>query len=198
VRVTAVLAGAALAAGLAGCGSGAAHPGGGTSAAAGRSGSQQQATARRPADPLASSPLRVLTTLDGARLCSVLSQAQARRIMGTTVQAPVYGKVSTLGIHCRWIRPGTAGLGPDELYLGISTVLDWADARQADKLLQARHAGVDGHPALAAGPLRTMAWAQVDVALGGAHDPVAEFRAPTMAEAMVMARDGTEGVLARG
>jgi hypothetical protein len=193
----AALAAAVAAAVLAGCGSGPAA-GAGATASPGTTGSQRQAAGRPATNPMAASHLRILTTLDRAQLCSVLSAAQAQKIMGVVIETPQYGTAGKLGIFCRWIRRGTAGLGPDELYLGISTVADWAAAEQVDKLIQARPVTVDGHPALAAGPLRTMTWAQVDVALGGPDDPVAEFRGPAMAMAMAMARDATEQVLARG
>ena len=43
-----------------------------------------------------------------------------------------------------------------------------------------------------------MAWAQVDVALGGPGDPVAEYRAPTMPEALALARTATPHIISMG
>ena len=150
------------------------------------------------ANPLASSPLKVLTTLSQAQLCAALSTSEATRILGSAPRAPVYGRSPGLGIYCRWPRRGAAGSGPDELYVGISSVMDWGEAQEVDKLLHAAAVVVDGRPALTAAPLPAMQWAQVDVALGGAGDPVAEYRAPTMTEALAMARAATPHILAMG
>ncbi|HEY2287503.1 MAG TPA: DUF3558 family protein [Streptosporangiaceae bacterium] len=192
-RPAAVLtATAMLAAGLAACGSQASagrHP---AAASATASGSDQEASSGKAShNPLAKSPMRILTTLDQARLCAVLSTAQATRILGSAPQAPLYGKEPGLGIYCRWPAKGAAGLSTNELYVGISSIIDWAGAQAVDKLLKARPVTVDGRPALSAGPLPAMQWAQVDVALGKAGDPVAEYRAPTMAKALAMAQAAT-------
>jgi hypothetical protein len=189
----ALAATAVLAAGLAACGSQAAaghHPAAAASATA--SGSDREASSGKAGhNPLAKSPMRILTTLDQARLCAVLSAAQATRILGSAPQAPLYGKEPGLGIYCRWPAKGAAGLSTNELYVGISSIIDWDGAQAVDKLLKAKAVTVDGRPALSAGPLPAMQWAQVDVALGKAGDPVAEFRAPTMAKALAMAQAAT-------
>jgi hypothetical protein len=84
--------------GLAGCGSA------GRGAAAGTSGGTPSAAASQPRpasagktrNPLDSSHLKILTTLDAAKLCAVLSPAEARRILGTDVAAPAYGSAPGL------------------------------------------------------------------------------------------------------
>jgi hypothetical protein len=57
---------------------------------------------------------------------------------------------------------------------------------------------VAGHPALLATRPGVGTRAQVDVALGGGNDPVAEFRAPTMASARALARAATPHIIALG
>jgi hypothetical protein len=195
-----VAVGVLAAGGLAGCGSA------GRGAAAGTSGGTPSAAASQPRpasagktrNPLDSSHLKILTTLDAAKLCAVLSPAEARRILGTDVAAPAYGSAPGLGVYCRWLKRAAPLSTPDNLYVGISSVIDWAGARKVDELIAAKPATIDGHPALAGGPLKAMAWAQVDVALAGADDPVAEFRAPTMAMARAMATAATPHILSMG
>lgn len=183
--------------GLAGCGS---QGGTGPTAAASAapSGSDRQASSGKARNPLAKSPLRILTTLSRAQLCAALSTPEATRILGSRPQAPLYGREPGLGIYCRWPKRGAAGLSTDELYVGISSIVDWAGAQQVDKLLHAKSVRVDGRSALTAGPLPAMAWAQVDVALGGPGDPVAEYRAPTMPEAVDLARTATPHIISMG
>ena len=122
--------------------------------------------------------MRILTTLNRAQLCAALSTSEATRILGSPPRRRSTASESGLGIYCRWPKRGAARLSTDELYVGISSVVDWTGAQQVDKLLHAKPVTVDGRPALTAGPLPAMQWAQVDVALGGAGDPVAEYRAP--------------------
>jgi hypothetical protein len=43
-----------------------------------------------------------------------------------------------------------------------------------------------------------MPWAQVDVALGGPDDPVAEYRAPDLAQAVELAQTATPHILSKG
>jgi hypothetical protein len=43
-----------------------------------------------------------------------------------------------------------------------------------------------------------MIWSQVDVALGGTDDPVADYRAATLAQALRMATTATPHLLAMG
>lgn len=194
--LAAVLAAAvvlAVSAVLAGCGSGGAPAASGTSSRS----SPGTAGASAPADALARSPLRVLTRLRHSQLCSVLSAAQAARILRTPAGTPAYLHTE-LGNTCQWVRRGAQAAGSDELYVGISSVVDWTGAQAIDRLLRTRQVRVDGHPGLAAGQQARLTWAQVDVALGGPHDPVAEYRAPTLAMAVAMARTATPHVIALG
>jgi hypothetical protein len=181
---------AMLGGGLAACGSPA--PAGHRAAASPTtSGSDREASSGKGHNPLAKSRMRYLTTLDQARLCAVLSTAEAAKILGAAPQAPLYGQEQGLGIYCRWPKHGATGLSTDELYVGISSIIGWSGAQAVDKLLRAKSVQVGGRPALTAGPLPAMQWAQVDVALGGADDPVAEYRAPTMAQALALAKAAT-------
>jgi hypothetical protein len=183
--------------GLAGCGS---QGGTGHSAAASpaASGSDREASSGKGGSPLAKSRMRILTTLSRVQLCAALSTSEATKILGSRPQAPLYGREPSLGIYCRWPKRGAAALSPDELYVGISSVVDWAGAQQVDKLLHAKSVQVGGRSALTAGPLPAMEWAQVDVALGGPGDPVAEYRAPTMAQALALARTATPHIVSMG
>lgn len=195
-RPAAAAAALALGLGLAGCGGhGAASP----AASPGAGGTLKQASGQRDRNPLQSSRMLVLTTLDSTRLCAALSSAEATRILGTAIRKPAYGKIPRLGIYCRWIRHGVpVTTTTDELYVGISAVIAWAGTQQVDKLMHARPVRVDGHPALAAPPRGPVTWAQVDVALGGKNDPVAEYRAPTLAMATELAATATPHLLAMG
>ncbi len=194
---------AALAAGLAGCGSQGgtagqgATPGRGTATASpAATGSDREASG---ADPLAHSRLKVLTTLSAAQLCAALSTAEATRILGSAPQPPQYTRApGGPGIVCRWRKRGVPALSTDELYAGISARADWAGAQQADKLLHATPVTIGGHPALKSGPRPAMPWAQVDVALGGPDDPVAEYRAPDLAQAVELAQTATPHILSKG
>jgi hypothetical protein len=188
--------------GLAGCGSqgGTGHPAAASPAASGSaSGSDREASSGKDGrNPLAKSRMRVLTTLSRARLCAALSTSEATKILGSRPQAPLYGREPSLGIYCRWPERDAAALGTDDLYVGISSVIDWAGAQEVDKLLHAKSVQVGGRAALTAGPLPAMQWAQVDVALGGPGDPVAEYRAPTVAQALALARAATPHILSMG
>jgi len=180
----------AVAVTLTGCGS----AGSGAAAPAGT-----PAAGSTPGDSLALSHMKVLTKLNQAQLCGVLSAAQARRILGAKAARPVYAKVNKLGISCQWLKKEGGALTASSLYVGISSVVNWTGAQALDhRLLRTTPARIDGHPALAAGVQGKVSWAQVDVALGGAHDPVAEYRAPTAAEALALARAATPHILALG
>jgi hypothetical protein len=192
---------AALAAGVAGCGSQGGTAGQSTATASpAATGSDREASSGQAGhDPLARSRLKVLTTLAQAQLCAVLSTAEATRILGAVPQVPRYSRApGHLGISCRWLKRGVPAVSTDELYVGVSAIIDWDGAQQADKLLHATPVTIGGHPALKAGPRRATQWAQVDVALGGPHDPVAEYRAPAMAQALEMAQLATPHVLSMG
>lgn len=182
------LAGAALAVAvmLAGCG-GSARPGAPSHKLAGGSAT----------DALALSHMKVLTMLSRSRLCSVLSSRQAARILRAQAHE-VYTHRSGVGVTCQWIRSGGSRLGVHQLYVGISATINWTGAQAVDRLLRSQRLTVDGHHALAATRRGNSAWAQVDVALGGDHDPVAQYRAPTMAEALALARAATPHILALG
>jgi hypothetical protein len=147
---------------------------------------------------LATSRLKVLTKLKKSQLCGALSPAQAARTLGAATAPPAYSHRLGLGATCEWIKKGAASVSDDELYIGISTIVDWTGAQAVDKLLHTSSVTIGGHPALAANKQARLDWAQVDVALGGDHDPVAEFRAPTMASALALAKAATPGLLAMG
>jgi hypothetical protein len=193
----ATVAAAALIVGLAGCGSSSGGSGasGGSSSSA-PTGSTSQAAAGSGA--LAKSHLRVLTKLKRAQMCGVLTTATATRILGATPGKPLYTSQQGLGTACEWIKKGASATSPDELYVGVPMIVDWAGEQAKDKPLHAKSVKIAGRAALTIAPHPRVPWAQVSVALGGAHDPVAEFRAPTMTGAMALARDATPHLIAMG
>jgi hypothetical protein len=196
-RPVLVLAGAALAAAvtLAGCGG---------SDGTGAPHARHSLAGGSATDALALSHMRVLTTLSRSRLCSVLSSQQAARILHARAKAPVYTRRRGVAVTCQWIRRGGSMKGAGEvggvqqLYVGISATINWTGAQAVNRLLRSQRLKVDGHHALAATRRGNAAWAQVDVALGGDHDPVAQYRAPTMAAALALARAATPHLLALG
>jgi hypothetical protein len=194
----AAAAAVAAAVALSGCGS--SGPGSAVQAGASPSGAAQgPAAGSSPGDSLALSHMRVLTRLKSAQLCRAVSAARAAAILGARTAAPSYAVEKGLGISCSWVRRGATAAATDELYVDISSVLDWTGTQLAErKLLHASRVRVDGHPALAARPLGKIDWAQVDVALGGDHDPAAEYRAPTLTAALALARAATPTILAYG
>jgi hypothetical protein len=149
-------------------------------------------------DPLLKSHMLVLTKLSQAQLCDIISQAQVRKILGSASDKPLYGAQSGLGNTCLWIMRGGTQAASDELYVGISSIIDWSGAQQVDKLVTTSKVEVDGHPALAVAPQAKINWGQVDVALGGTDDPVAEFRAPTLTGALAMAKAAIPHILSYG
>jgi hypothetical protein len=181
----------AAAAILAGCGGSGGPAASGTSSVTPGAGSS-------PNDSLALSHMKVLTRLSRSQLCAAISAGQAAHILRTSTGAPAYQHES-LGNTCEWVPKGTQATGSDMLYIGISTLVDWTGAQAIDrKLLRTRAMRIGGHPALVAAPQGRADWAQVDLALGGDHDPVAEYRAPTLAMAIALAKDATPHLLARG
>jgi hypothetical protein len=178
--------------------SGASQSGASSSGSAGGS-VLSPAAGSSPGDSLALSRMKVLTRLRSAQLCGLVSAAQAARILGAPTAAPEYAGEKGLGITCVWARRGAAPVAADELHVGISASIDWSGAQAVDQ--QLRHASrvtVDGHPAMAARPQGRIDWAQVDVALGGDHDPFADYRAPKLAAALALARAATPLIIARG
>ena len=186
----------ALTAVVAGCGG--ASPKG-DAAGSGASGSARQAVSRQAADDsLAKSHMRVLATLKRTELCHVLSTAQAHSILHAATAPPVYTSHPGVDVTCQWIRRGQDRLSGAQLFVGIPASIDWTGTQAADRLLHSQPVSIDGHPALAATRHGSITWAQVDVALGGGNDPVAEYRAPTMASARALARAATPHIIALG
>jgi hypothetical protein len=178
----------AVAVTLAGCGGS-----GGTSGAPSRKLAGGSTT-----DALALSHMKVLTTLSRSQLCSVMTPRQARSILHARTYAPIYTHRRGVAVTCQWIRRGSSRLSIQELYIGISATINWTGTQEVDRLLHGQPVRVDGHHALVATRHGRAAWSQVDVALGGAHDPVAEYRAPTKAGALALARAATPHILALG
>jgi len=147
---------------------------------------------------LARSHLRVLTRLHQAQLCNVLSAAQARGILHAPAAPPVYTHHPGVAVTCQWIKRGQGRTSREQLYVGISAGLNWTGTRAVDRSLHGQPVMIDGHHALAAARRGTITWAQVDVALGGGDDPVAEYRAPTMAAAEALATAATPHIMALG
>jgi hypothetical protein len=128
-----------------------------------------------------------------------MTPGEPAKLLGAPTEPPVYASGGGLGITCQWVRQGAAASGATELYVGISSVISWTGAQAVDhKLLRTRKVTIAGHPALAAAPQGNVTWGQVDVALGGSGDPVAEYRAPTLAIAMALANALNPRILAMG
>ena len=201
--VTAALA--ALAVGLAGCGSSGPAAGQAGRSAAPAAGSSSIATLpsqaadnAHGAGQLARSRMRVLTRLTKAELCG-MTPGEPAKLLGAPTEPPVYASQGGLGITCQWVRKGATASGTTELYVGISSVISWTGAQAVvHKLLRSRPVKIAGHPALAAAPQGNITWGQVDVALGGNDDPVAEYRAPTLAIAMALAQALNPRIVAMG
>ena len=174
--------------------------GGGTKSAAGQpSGSTRQAVSGKTAeDSLAKSHLRVLTRLRRSQLCHVLSTAEAVSILHARTAAPVYTSHPGVAVTCQWIKRGQGRASGAQLYVGISASINWTGTQAVDRSLHSKPVTIDGHRGLAATRRGAIAWAQVDVALGGGDDPVAEYRAPTMAAAQALARAATPHIIALG
>jgi hypothetical protein len=193
------LALAALVVGLAGCGMSGAGAAKGSSASTGSSQASAGPSGAVAGDSLAHSHMRVLARLTRAQLCGLVTGTQARRMLGAPAAAPAYASTRGAGITCRWLRRGTTVLRGDYLYIGISSAIDWTGAQALDRrLLHTTDVTVDGHPALATAKQAGLTWVQVDVALGGGPDPVAEYRAPTMAAALALAKAVTPHIIALG
>jgi hypothetical protein len=144
---------------------------------------------------LASSKLFGVTKLTQAQLCGALSRSEASRILGTTTSAPTYANRLGLGITCEWFKAGTSG--NDELYVGISTLIPWKGAQAGDSAQNYTPSTIDGHPAFLADTATVqLGYALVHVALGGDDDPVAEYRAPTLAIAKNLATVVTPRLIA--
>jgi hypothetical protein len=191
----AAMAAVTLALVLAGCGSS-----GGSGAAGQPSGSVlSPAAGSSPDDSLAQSHMKVLTRLTRPELCGLVSAARATQILGARTAAPSYSRSKGVGNTCVWVKRGAPAATTDELYVGVSALFDWSGAQAVDqRLLHTRRVTVDTHPALAAPPQGHVTWAQVDVALGGPQDPFAEYRAPTLAAALALAKAATPLIVARG
>jgi hypothetical protein len=190
----------AMAFGLAACSSGTSGAGGSTSPAA-SSGTSVSSGATgptsgesNPGGSLETSPLRGVTKLTKAQLCGVLSSGDASHILGAAASAPTFANSLGLGITCTW-RQGSATYG---LYVGISTLFDFAGAKGVDHLLKTTSSTIDGHAAIVADLQGANDYAQIDVALGSDHDPVVEYRAPSVAIATLLATTVTPKLIALG
>ncbi len=184
-------AGLAAVVALAGCGgvTGGTPAGGLSSMASAASSAVQNATS----GSLKSSPLYGLTKLAKGQLCGVLSGSEAAQILGTATIAPQYANRLGLGVTCEWSKSSDSST---ELYVGLSTIIDWRGAQAIDKLLKTTPATIAGHPAVEAGPQGVNDYALVQVGLGGDHDPAVEYRAPTLAIAVKLAQTVTPRLLA--
>jgi len=141
---------------------------------------------------LAGSKLKALTTLDQSKLCGVLHGKEPQQILGGPTAAAHYLNTLGLGIVCEWTTPS----GGDGLYVGISTALDFDAAKAVDKALKTTEGTIDGHDALFVQRGQFNDYYTVQVALGGPHDVVVEYRAPTAAGASNLAKTVTPRLLA--
>jgi hypothetical protein len=195
VRIRPVLALAAggLAVALAGCGSS-----GASSGQASESASSAPQALSTPSDSLALSHMKILTRLSRSQLCSVVPTAKADAILGVATGSPVYARHKGVAVTCAWIKRGASKLSNQQLYVSIPATISWTAAEAVDKAMHSRTTTVGGRKALVITRHAKSGWAQVDVALGGKNDPVADYRAPTMAGALELARAATPHILALG
>jgi len=185
----------ALVVALAGCGSSGAGTGSGQAGGSASSAPQALST---PSDSLALSHMRILTRLSRAQLCGVVPAARAAKILHAATVVPVYARRAGVAVTCEWTKRGAGRLSSQELYISIPASVSWTGALAVDRAQHSRSLKIGGHPALAVSRRGKISWAQVDVALGGVHDPVADYRAPTMAAALELARAATPHILALG
>jgi hypothetical protein len=183
---------AALALSLAGCG---VSPAGGSASAGHVS---RPKTASSADSSLALSHMKILTQLKQPQLCGLLTPAATVQALGGPASPPLYSSNPHQGVSCQWVRHGSAADANEELAVSISATVNWTGTQAVDKLLHASSVTVDGRPGMAVAWQATLGWAQVDVALGGAGDPVAQYRAPTMAGALALAKAGTARIVAYG
>ncbi len=125
-----------------------------------------------------------LTKLTKVQLCGAMSTSEASGVIGKSTQAGEFGNTLGLGVICEWKVDGSSD---DELYVGISTAIDWKGAAAITQLLKPSSFNVNGHPALGAAPGSSTTYADVVVAVGADHDPAIEYRAPTLDEAKAVA-----------
>ena len=184
---------------VAGCGGGGAKSGSAGQGGSGHPAASGTAAAGKEAEySLNKSHLRILTRLKRSQLCHALSTEQASRILHAPTGTPVYTSHPGVVITCQWIRRGQGTGSRQQLYVGISASINWTGTEAADEQLHSKQLTIDGRHALAATRQGVGTWAEVDVALGGGDDPVAKFRAPTMASAQALARAATPHIIAMG
>jgi hypothetical protein len=157
-------------------------------------GTQSQPSTRSQPTPSASAPVPIvplkkskffyLTKLSQAQLCGLLHGGEPSAILKSPAGPPTYANTLGLGVVCTWSRSGGSG----ELYMGISTVFPWRGAQPLDKFAGDKPTTIDGHPADAGKPNSHVPYATAHVAIAGLNDPVVEFRAPTLAEVLKLAR----------
>jgi hypothetical protein len=188
-RGLAVAAAVGLAvAGLAGC-SGSSGGTGATSATSAPSApvtSSQptpQASSTPPIIPLKKSRFFYFTKLSQSQLCGLLRGREPSAILRAPAGPPSYLTTLGLGVVCTWSKPGGG-----ELYIGISTIFPWRAAQPIDKVAGDKPISIDGHPADAGGPKGPVTYATAHVAIAGLNDPVVEFRAPTKAQVLALAK----------
>lgn len=189
-RFMAMAAAALVAVLAAGCSSG--SGGTGTSGTLGSNGGSNNGGSNGGGSNKGSGPANIkdssyfgLTKLTDAQLCGTMSTTEASGIIGTQTGSGQFTNTLNLGIICEW---QVGGSSDKELYVGISTVIDWAGAQAVAQLLKPTAITIDGHAALGAPPQGTVLdYADLDVAVGAAHDPAVEFRAPTLDEAKALA-----------
>ena len=135
----------------------------------------------------------------GAASCATSCPPPRRSsILHARTAPPVYTSHPGVAVTCQWIKRGQGRASGAQLYVGISASINWTGTQAVDRSLHSKPVTIDGHAALAATRRGTISWAQVDVALGGGDDPVAEYRAPTMAAAQALARAATPHIIALG
>jgi len=136
-----------------------------------------------PIVPLKKSKYFYLTKLSQAQLCGLLHGSEPSAILGSPAGPASYLDTAGPGVVCTWSKAGGG-----ELYIGISTIFPWRGAQPIDKFAGDKPTTIDGHPADAGGPNGHVPYATAHVAIAGLNDPVVEFRAPSRATVLKLAR----------
>lgn len=137
-----------------------------------------------PIVPLKKSKYYFMTRLPQAKLCGLLRGHEPQRILGSAAGPASYLDTFGLGVVCTWSKLGGSG----ELYIGISKIFPWRGAKSIDKFAGDKPTTIAGHPADIGSPNVHVPYATAHVAVAGLNDPVVEFRAPSRAAVLELAR----------
>jgi hypothetical protein len=126
-----------------------------------------------------------MTRLSRDKLCGLLHGSEPAAVLGSPVGPVAYGNPQGDGVVCAWSKHG----GGRGLYIGISTIMPWRSAATLDTYANGHPTVIDRHQAEAGAPVPNFQpYASAYVAIAGPNDPVVQFRAPTRALVLMLAR----------